>query len=687
MSQRPEVAGSFRQHPLPKLLFYLYRKQFTGMMSVRQAGGESRVFFRDGMPVAAEMAEAVEPIGRILLELGLIDENVYNLSLAQAAKTGQRQGDILQASGAVVEEQIDHVLKLQLHRKMLRLFKGRESQFALYREDHTHGRAPEEAAKMRVHPRRIIYHGIRNAYDMPRLREEIGDALTGQLVRLDLRKVPNLDRYQFSTEDQVLLDLLRNKFWDLESLQTAAQSGELDVWMMVYTLLVTDMMELQQGSMKPAITPTGLAGGEVEHRPIATPMPFQPPPGSRVGGTASRMGSLPPPPRPSTAPQSELASRPGFHASGSGSMPAATRSTQPPQPSGSQAPRAGSQAPRSGSQAPRSGSNPPNYEPPRSGSRPPRSGSNPPNYESRRPGSNPPRPGSSPPRPGSNPPRPGSNPPRQGSMPPRSGSQPPRPGSNPRPVMTTAEIRALTPDALALKQQIDDKLKYLERKNHFEMLGVERNATKDQIKAAYISNAKTFHPDRLAQFKLEPMRSEVEKIFQRVSEAQSVLLDERRRKEYTDTLDGAARGDAEKARKLLQAEVLFREAEMAMRHKNFAEAEEKFKQSVEFNPEEGEHHAMLAWCIYQNPAHSKQGVLEQVKVGLAKAIKLGRNNPRPYYLLGELFLAENDLDKAIGYFRKALELREDHVEAERGLRLATMRKEKDTKKGGWFRKK
>ena len=662
MSQRPEVAGSFRQHPLPKLLFYLYRKQFTGMMSVRQPSGESRIYFRDGMPVAAEVSETVEPIGRILLELGLIDENVYNLSLAQAAKTGQRQGDILQASGAVAEEQVEHVLKIQLLRKLLRLFKGREAQFALYRDDHQYGRVPEEAAKTRVHPRRVIYHGIRNAYDLSRLKEEVGDALDGQLVRLDLRKVPNLERYQFSTEDQVLLDLMRNKFWDIEGLQTAAQAGELDAWMMVYTLLVTDMLELQQVSDRPAITPLGLVGGEVEHRPIATPMPFQPPPGSKVAAT--RTGSLPPQPRPGSSASAETANRPGFHAAGrTGSMPA-MKSTQPPQSTGT-AP-SGTQPPaRSGSRPPRSGSNPPSYEPPRPGSRPPRSGSNPPNYESRS--------GSNPPRPGSNPPRPGSN--------------PPRPGSNPRPVMTTAEIRALTPDALALKQVIDEKLKFLERKNHFEILGVDRNAAKDQIKAAYIQNAKTFHPDRLAQFKLEPMRGEVEKIFQRVSEAQSVLLDDRRRKEYTDTLDGAARGDAEKARKLLQAEVLFREAEMAMRHKSFAEAEEKFKQAVEYNPEEGEHHAMLAWCMYQNPAHSRAGILEQVKVGLAKAIKLGRNNPRPYYLLGELFLAENELDKAIGYFRKALELREDHVEAERGLRLATMRKEKDTKKGGWFRRK
>jgi tetratricopeptide (TPR) repeat protein len=254
--------------------------------------------------------------------------------------------------------------------------------------------------------------------------------------------------------------------------------------------------------------------------------------------------------------------------------------------------------------------------------------------------------------------------------------------------MSPAELRALTPEALALKQQIEDKLKFIDVQNHFEILGIGREATKEQLKAAYLAAAKLFHPDRLVQYKLEPMREQVEKIFARLSEAQSALMDDRRRKEYLDTLDGAARGDAERARKILDAERAFMEGEMAVRHKAFTEAEEHFKRSVELNPDEGEHHAMLAWTIYQNPAHNRAATVDTVRQGLFRAIKLSRNNPRPYYLLGELSLNENELDKAIGCFRKALELRENHVEAERGLRLAMMRKEKGgEKKGGWFGRK
>src|SRR5207245_2897049 len=126
-----------------------------------------------------------------------------------------------------------------------------------------------------------------------------------------------------------------------------------------------------------------------------------------------------------------------------------------------------------------------------------------------RPGSNPPRSGSNPPRSGSNPPgRPGSNPPRPMSTPPTT-LPPLKPSSKPpRATLTDQELRALTPEAQALKKQIDDKLKFIDQQNHFDLLGVGRDAQREQIKTAYIQLAKTFHPDRLGQFKLEVLRND-----------------------------------------------------------------------------------------------------------------------------------------------------------------------------------
>jgi tetratricopeptide (TPR) repeat protein len=663
VSAKPEAAGAFRQHPLPKLLFYLYRRQFTGLMTIQADEAENTIYFRDGMPVSAQVADMVEPVGRILLELGYINDELYNMSLVQAAETGQRQGEVLQSIGAVGPDQVEQAFKLQVLRKLLRLFKLREAQFALYREDHELARTPEEAARMRVHPRRIIYHGIRNAYDLERLREEVGRALENVAFRLDSRKAPNLDRYQFGAEDSTIIELLGKGFWDIDSLANAAGRGEVDAWMMAYTLLVTDMLEVRAGESSASSGNPGM-DGPLQRMPIATPMPFQPPadaqprPYSHPGGGTRPPGVRNPSLGASGAGQTRQSSTPPAEASRPG-----IRAMRPPtgRPSSMPAGRGSSNAPAVPSGGGRPGSSPAG----RPDSAPPgRPGSSPPGHFGSTPSG---RPGSSPPgRPSSAPPgRPGSVPPggRPKSFPPRA-------------AFTAQELRALTREALALKEQIEDKGKFLDQRNLFEVLGVGREASRDQIKSAYLQLARVYHPDRLAQFRLEPLRVDVEKIFARLSEAQATLMDDLRRKEYVTTLDGAAKGDAEKARKLLEAENQFQLGEVALRQRQYDQAERHFRTACELNPEEGEHHAFLAWTIYQNPTNSRAAVLDTVKQGLTRAIKLSRNNPRPYYLLGELFLAENDLERAIGSFRKALELREDYVDAERGLRLATMRKEK-----------
>jgi DnaJ-class molecular chaperone len=117
--------------------------------------------------------------------------------------------------------------------------------------------------------------------------------------------------------------------------------------------------------------------------------------------------------------------------------------------------------------------------------------------------------------------------------------------------MSAAQIAELTPEARALKQQIDEKLAKLDRSDMFTILGLRRDATKEQVRAAYLTHAKTFHPDRLAHFKLTPLRADVERIFARLSEAQAILLDDRRRQAYVEKLDGAAHGNVTKAHQLI----------------------------------------------------------------------------------------------------------------------------------------
>ena len=62
-------------------------------------------------------------------------------------------------------------------------------------------------------------------------------------------------------------------------------------------------------------------------------------------------------------------------------------------------------------------------------------------------------------------------------------------------------------------------------KDYYEVLGVQRNATKDQIKDAYRKLALQFHPDR-------NKAPEAEERFKEISEAYAVLSDDEKRRQY-----------------------------------------------------------------------------------------------------------------------------------------------------------
>lgn len=66
--------------------------------------------------------------------------------------------------------------------------------------------------------------------------------------------------------------------------------------------------------------------------------------------------------------------------------------------------------------------------------------------------------------------------------------------------------------------------------NHFEVLGVGREATEAEVKAAYFRLAKLFHPDTLGE--LQDLREKVEAIFSRLGNAFSVLGQPKSRETY-----------------------------------------------------------------------------------------------------------------------------------------------------------
>lgn len=78
------------------------------------------------------------------------------------------------------------------------------------------------------------------------------------------------------------------------------------------------------------------------------------------------------------------------------------------------------------------------------------------------------------------------------------------------------------------------------KKNYYEILGVDKNASQDDIKKAYKKMAMKYHPDRMSG-KSDSEKKEAEEKFKEINEANSVLSDEDKRRNYDQfgTADGA----------------------------------------------------------------------------------------------------------------------------------------------------
>ncbi|MDE7453779.1 MAG: DnaJ domain-containing protein, partial [Clostridia bacterium] len=72
--------------------------------------------------------------------------------------------------------------------------------------------------------------------------------------------------------------------------------------------------------------------------------------------------------------------------------------------------------------------------------------------------------------------------------------------------------------------------------NYYEILGLQRNATQDEIKSAYRKLAKQYHPD------FHPGDKAAAEKFKEINEANAVLSDEAKRKQYDFELDHPGMG-------------------------------------------------------------------------------------------------------------------------------------------------
>jgi curved DNA-binding protein CbpA len=240
----------------------------------------------------------------------------------------------------------------------------------------------------------------------------------------------------------------------------------------------------------------------------------------------------------------------------------------------------------------------------------------------------------------------------------------------------------LTPEEKRLKEQFLTIGKAMGPLNHYQFLGIENGADDATVRAAYVHLARDYHPDRIAGTNLihdVEARTTVDALFKRLGEAQKAIGTAEARTRYDKELAEApvlTTGEFKRPRRATEARNAYLMGETFFKKRDFKQAELHYRQAVMFDPDEPVIQTALAWCIYSNPDMALDARLADAKKRLGDLLKSAKTGD-VYYKYGRVLRDLGDEAGAVRAFEKAVALTPAHTDAQREVRLAQLRKEKE----------
>ena len=699
------IKGSLKERPFPRLLQQLYRKKVTGYFVITdQTKDESEVYLRDGMPVHVGRPVDTDRLDNLLIEFGVVSPEIVAQASTQVSE-GIRLGDVLEQMGYLSKDKLTYLLKTQVIRKLTRLFFVTEGTFAIYLGEHPYG-IGDDLALMRVDPRSVLFPGIKSAYGLPRVTQELS-RLIGQEFRMVEVSPSFLAAMGIPPEDQTVEHLRKAKY-TLDGLD-GLTSKVFEARGVVLALYYADLLErnpIGQSALPTAVLPSSSSDGSIatflsvdsgpmraasqqESGPIRHPggvaviqaeMPVTPsvpvinhspqrPADVGLHGEWKRPPSNPSitplPPRPSTMgewkrpPSNPVISIPPIAPATLARKPTPVPPAVPAHLMEKRAPVA---SPMAVPVAMVSADTVPNALPDLTGPMPPPRGQRP-----------------SPPR--------GVPTSRGSSAHPAVSSPFTLPGMR-APTVNTPSVRVTTPaptkSAATVGAKVDADLRKMiselhakiDTLSHFELLGVSESASPGEVGTAFVRAARQFHPDRLAGAGLQELSAQAERILARMSEAAMILGDANRRAEYVAMRKNGGLQAQASVPTLLEAENSFLKGEVFLKKGDYARAVESFAAALQGNPAEPQYRAYLAWAKYENPRVRKDNLVRDTLHTLEQVVGERPKFARGFYWIGLLWKFLNESEKASRSFRVAVELDSGFIEAGRELRLIEMRKGK-----------
>lgn len=244
---------------------------------------------------------------------------------------------------------------------------------------------------------------------------------------------------------------------------------------------------------------------------------------------------------------------------------------------------------------------------------------------------------------------------------------------------TVERAPSAAPEELPLtRDEVLDTHRALPRRDHFEVLGLTRAATTEQVRDAFVRLARRFHPDAQHQPELAGLGTQIEEIFTRLADADRVLGVPPRRAEYEKRLA------LSEVQTLLHSPAAPDPAPASRVEPEAMPTPEEMVARAEREQAEGRHWDALtaidavvggltgrlrrrAWLVRaralaENPKWRKEAE-EQIKQLLAE----DPASSEALYVLGTIYQAGGLATRANATFKRVLELRPRHAGARAAL--------------------
>lgn len=244
--------------------------------------------------------------------------------------------------------------------------------------------------------------------------------------------------------------------------------------------------------------------------------------------------------------------------------------------------------------------------------------------------------------------------------------------SAPAPPLASA---AASPQHEDFRAEVARRLRLAPSQNYFTMLGVELNATKEEIHQAFFVLAKRWHPDKLPN-ELADQRQNVGSVFSLLSEAHQTLANEKKRADHLRlvTDGGATADDQAHIRDVVDASTEFQKAEVLLKRRDLSTAEVHARRAHALDPEQGEHIALVAHLELQRT--DEPGRIQASIEELDRAVSKNARSVKAHYYRALAHKKLGRTNDAIADFRVVAALDPDHVDAARELRLHQLRASK-----------